>query len=31
MVAEQEARPVPPMEEPREWVSSTTVNDAIEA
>lgn len=31
MVAEQEARPVPPMEAPREWGSSTTVNDAIAA
>lgn len=31
MVAEQETSPSPPLEEPREWGSSTTVNDAIAA
>jgi len=31
MVAEQEARPAPALEEPRLWGPSTTVNDAISA
>lgn len=31
MVAEQEAAPAPPLEEPREWGPATTVNDAVAA